>query len=98
MLWRLNHELLPDPGRPMARTTIPLLGWAGVAGALLTGALTTGSAATGSAAVVVKATAASPDFGLAPPRPRPPRPRRRRDGRASGRPFGATEARRSASG
>ena len=24
MLCRLNHELLPDPGNPMARTTVPL--------------------------------------------------------------------------
>ena len=23
---RLNHELLPDPGKPIARTTVPLLG------------------------------------------------------------------------
>src|SRR3954462_2777933 len=30
MLWRLNHELLPDPGRPTASTTIPFEGcWAG---------------------------------------------------------------------
>src|SRR5580658_2022919 len=25
MLCRLNHELLPDPGNPIARTTVPLL-------------------------------------------------------------------------
>ena len=24
ILWRLNHELLPDPGNPMARMTLPL--------------------------------------------------------------------------
>jgi len=29
MLCRLNHELLPDPGNPIARTTVPLLGRAG---------------------------------------------------------------------
>ena len=23
MLWRLNHELLPEPGSPIARTTVP---------------------------------------------------------------------------
>src|ERR1700719_1479411 len=26
MLWRLNHELLPDPGNPIASTTTPLEG------------------------------------------------------------------------
>ena len=26
MLWRLNHELFPDPGRPTASTTIPFEG------------------------------------------------------------------------
>ena len=24
ILWRLNHELLPDPGNPIARMTLPL--------------------------------------------------------------------------
>src|SRR6185369_9414599 len=31
MLWRLNQELFPDPGRPIARTTTPF-GARGVAG------------------------------------------------------------------
>ena len=31
-LCRLNHELLPDPGSPMASTTIPLGGRGGAAG------------------------------------------------------------------
>ena len=31
-LWRLNHELLPEPGRPIARTTTPFGGRCGVAG------------------------------------------------------------------
>jgi hypothetical protein len=26
MLWRLNHELFPDPGSPIAKTTTPLDG------------------------------------------------------------------------
>src|ERR1700679_2115529 len=28
-LWRLNHELLPEPGSPIARTTTPLEGRCG---------------------------------------------------------------------
>jgi hypothetical protein len=31
-LWRLNQELLPDPGSPMARTTMPLGGRGAAAG------------------------------------------------------------------
>ncbi len=31
-LWRLNHELLPEPGSPIARTTIPFGGRADAAG------------------------------------------------------------------
>jgi hypothetical protein len=31
-LWRLNHELLPEPGRPIARTTTPFGGRCGAAG------------------------------------------------------------------
>src|ERR1700677_429607 len=65
MLWRLNHELLPDPGNPIASTTVPLLGRAAVgasrgrasvgneatAGIVATAAFPTDdSAATGSAA------------------------------------------------
>ena len=33
MLCRLNHELLPDPGKPIANTTVPLLARAGAAAA-----------------------------------------------------------------
>ena len=31
-LWRLNQELLPEPGSPIARTTMPFGGRAGAAG------------------------------------------------------------------
>ena|SRR5208282_220544 len=54
MLWRLNHELLPDPGRPIASTTVPLLARAGAAA----GAGTAGvgnEAARGVSAIVVSA-------------------------------------------
>src|SRR5439155_7459225 len=77
MLFRLNHELLPDPGSPMASTTVPLLGRCE---AIAVGAGV--DAATASAgAVCVSAVgdfgvAAAPDVGRL--RPRPPRPRRRR--------------------
>ena len=50
-LWRLNHELLPEPGSPMARTTTPFggrggtAGIAGTLGADATGEVTAGSSA-----------------------------------------------------
>jgi hypothetical protein len=32
MLWRLNHELLPEPGSPIASTTTPFEGCVGFSG------------------------------------------------------------------
>ncbi len=92
MLWRLNHELFPDPGNPIARTTTPLegrgdSGWGGLDADLAaarpwgaTGddaALSFGAACTG---VVGSLPAAADSAGGAPLRlrPRPPLPRRRR--------------------
>src|SRR6202161_3468572 len=45
-LWRLNHELLPEPGSPIASTTTPFGGRGDAAGTAGTFA---GAAATGSA-------------------------------------------------
>src|SRR6266403_1165769 len=94
MLCRLNQELLPDPGSPIARTTVPLLGragagttWAGAFPAII-GFETEPSAADASAAEVSPATAgagaAAP--GRERPPPRPPRLRRRRAVRGLGSP------------
>src|SRR5580698_5125300 len=45
ILFRLNQELLPDPGNPIARTTVPLGGRAGTTGTPLpAAALATGAA------------------------------------------------------
>src|SRR6202142_3483916 len=66
MLWRLNQELLPEPGRPTARITAPLgvpCGREGAAGA--------GNAAD-------ESSPATAGWGLELRRPRRPRPRRRR--------------------
>src|SRR6184192_1719069 len=77
MLFRLNHELLPEPGSPMASTTVPLLGRCE---AMAVGA---GVDATVASAAAVCGSAVG-DFGAAEAtdvgrlRPRPPRPRRRR--------------------
>ena len=46
-LWRLNQELLPEPGRPMARTTMPFGGRVAAAG---TAVGTRGACGTASAA------------------------------------------------
>src|SRR5258708_8310358 len=83
MLCRLNHELLPDPGNPIARTTVPLLGRTG-AGTASVGAFpaTTGfeteasTADPSTSAETAGAGVASP--GRERPPPRPPRLRRRR--------------------
>src|SRR3981189_3351920 len=94
MLCRLNHELLPDPGSPIARTTVPLLGravtgtvWAG-AFPVTTGFVSDASAADAPTAECSAATdgaaAAAPDRERPPPRP--PRLRRRRAVRGLGSP------------
>ncbi len=50
-LWRLNHELLPEPGSPMARTTTPFGGrWAAAGGAGTRGAAASGEVTGGSSA------------------------------------------------
>jgi hypothetical protein len=83
MLWRLNHELLPDPGSPIARTTTPFeaCGRGATEGDAARGA----SAASASGTVSVVAGAAGV---REPPRPRPlpPRLRRRRTGRPASDP------------
>src|ERR1019366_1528121 len=104
MLCRLNHELLPDPGNPIASTTVPLLARTGdgatpacTAGAgattagnfpATTGSGTGGSAANGSPADGSATTAPGAVAARERDPPRPPRPRRRRDVRA----FGSTAA------
>src|ERR1019366_5323338 len=104
MLCRLNHELLPEPGNPIARTTVPLLGRAGAAcstctaSGAATGATGGGSAApasgvSGSAGPAVSGVfrdAASVGERRAPLRP--PRLRRRRVGRLLASPDGVTTA------
>src|SRR5579864_5300597 len=52
MLWRLNQELLPDPGSPIARTTTPLLARGAETGAAGTeaGCASAGAALAGAAA------------------------------------------------
>src|SRR5882724_6530672 len=79
MLCRLNHELFPDPGNPMARITVPLGTRGAAAGAGFAADGATG--ATPSPSVVASAgtalDGAIPPV-LEPPLPRPPRPRRRR--------------------
>ena len=90
-LWRLNHELLPEPGNPMARTTTPFggrCGAAGTAGTLgATGEVTVGSSAspasessssapsTGTTGMDPFAAAGAKACATACSRPRPPRPR-----------------------
>src|SRR5580704_15264771 len=91
MLWRLNHELLPDPGNPIASTTTPLEGrdastWGGVDVALA--AVRPCKATAVEAGLSFEAVCdgcGSPPVpadstGEAPlrARPRPPLPRRRR--------------------
>ena len=77
MLFRLNHELLPEPGSPMASTTVPLLGRceAIAVGAGVDAAIASAGAVCGSAVGDFGAAEAT-DVGRL--RPRPPRPRRRR--------------------
>jgi len=77
MLFRLNHELLPEPGSPMASTTVPLLGRceAIAVGAGVDAAIASVGAVCGSTVGDFGAAEAT-DVGRL--RPRPPRPRRRR--------------------
>src|SRR5258706_8882129 len=89
MLLRLNQELLPEPGRPIERTTTPLY-FLGTAGSLVTvtGRATGRGADSGSVVgsdielgrkgACTEASIAS--AGLARPRPRRPPPRRPRPG------------------
>ena len=86
-MWRLNQELLPDPGKPIASTTVPLEGRgdsvgggvvAGLAAARPRGAaLSFGEGCIGATASL-PATADSGGGAPLRPRPRPPLPRRRR--------------------
>src|SRR5437879_2593201 len=77
MLCLLNHELLPDPGSPIARTTTPLVEPCGRAMA---------GAGFGDTAVAAGVTRAP---GCWPGRLRPRPPRRRRRGRRFGSPASA---------
>ena len=93
MLWRLNHELLPDPGRPIANTTVPRdTGDAGTCGTPPPEATPTpcsgsppssempGSMTSGAVGVtpLLPSVATAWPGTARPPRPRPPRRRRRR--------------------
>ena len=78
MLWRLNHELFPDPGSPIAKTTTPFGGRE-----LALGAATWGVEAAWLGISLVAALDAAPSAtagrgSLPRPRPLPPRPLRRR--------------------
>ncbi len=94
---RLNHELFPDPGNPIANTTVPLLALAGAtvspAGAVAAGATSAGGASATAAsdpstAVELAAATAAGAAALERDPPRPPRLRRRRDGRGVPSPAG----------
>src|SRR5260370_39609066 len=81
MLCRLNHELLPDPGSPIASTTVPLL--ARAAAAATSAGNFPATTASGTDASATDAPAATAGVGVAAAvlerdPPRPPRPRRRR--------------------
>src|ERR1700722_5628761 len=86
-LWRLNQELLPDPGSPMARTTMPLGGRgpavgtiAGTEGAWVSGAVDARSPSSeaspiGETGAIPFAAPGLKAWATACSRPRPPRPR-----------------------
>ena len=83
MLCRLNQELLPDPGNPMARTTVPFEARGAAAGvAFAAPAVSIAGPATGlhlrPALRATPGRRAQVLAACAPPRPRPPLPRRRR--------------------
>src|SRR5271168_669610 len=94
MLCRLNHELLPDPGNPIASTTVPLLARAGATGTSPGAGVAGKFAATADAGaddsnVVDAADDSAAATGAAAPAgrrdpPRPPRLRRRRVVRGRG--------------
>lgn len=71
MLFRLNHELLPEPGRPIERMTAPFGGLGGAAGmeAGAAGGVAASEDGVGGAAVCVAGLVP----GRWPLRPRPPR-------------------------
>src|SRR5438270_180220 len=75
-LCRLNHELLPEPGSPIARTTVPF----DARGRCATGAAATGAASGFSSALGTATEAASElagtDFDPGRLLPRPPLRRR----------------------
>ncbi len=71
MLLRLNQELLPEPGKPIASTTVPF-GDAGGATAVAT-LPATGSAVAALGVEFLGVSVRAPER----PRPRPPRPLRR---------------------
>ena len=92
MLWRLNQELFPDPGNPIANTTVPRDA-GGVATCGATTSEATPSLGSGNPASIagLGSAVSVPGAGeallaaivgwsetLLPPRPRPPRRRRRR--------------------
>jgi len=90
-LWRLNQELLPDPGNPMARTTMPLggrgpavettagtegaCGAAWVSGAGDARSPSSAASSIGETGAVPFAAAGLKAWATACSRPRPPRPR-----------------------
>src|ERR1700732_3050692 len=79
--WRLNQELFPEPGRPIARTTTPLDGCCGVAvGVAAAGAVVSLVSEAGADGDGVPSAGAPCVEGEAVwrVRPRPPLPRRRR--------------------
>src|SRR6476661_5042226 len=78
ILWRLNHELLPDPGNPIARMTLPLDTRGAAGGEVFAAAGGTGASASPSGPDSVEAPAdGAATADLEPPLPLPPRPRRR---------------------
>ena len=80
MLCRLNQELLPDPGNPMARTTVPFEARGAAPVVALAPPFVRCAVGEGtlSASPSLEVAATGPVLaGCAPPRPRPPLPRRR---------------------
>src|SRR6266436_8772077 len=62
MLWRLNHELLPEPGRPMARITAPFGGRAGALGTTFVGSGSAAAFGVGGSVVSAGGDPAAPDL------------------------------------
>src|SRR6476619_6084453 len=87
-LWRLNQELLPEPGSPIASTTVPLEMCGLVAGGIIGAAGDSGAVASAEPEVS-GAIAAGCAAGFCRERLRPRPPRRRRGRRVSATASGA---------